>query len=466
MKIALILATAKNDPLIKREPFMPLSLPLLAAAAPMHEYIFINMLDGKNVNFDEKYDLVGISSRATAEKTAFKIADEFKKRNIPVVMGGPQISSNPYQAKEHAVSVVIGEGEELWPILLKDFQNKKLKDFYVSSPKKFNAKKHSVFQINSYLDLKKVPIAKREIYKKHYSYNTVFAARGCSIGCDFCSVPELFGTKLRTRPIADVVSEIKTFKGYYYLLDDNVFGRSGSYDYYLSLYEEILKLKSIKYWTGQGNLEAAGNKEGRQVIKKAAEAGLVYAAIGMESINPKVLKKSGVLKKNGVKNEKDVIAVMKENISFIQEQGIIVTGWFTMGYEEDTIETFYQTLEFCLETNVIPVINALEALSGTRLYDRLLKEKRISNKKAINIIHPYLKDEEVFKALKEINKKGYSFPNIMRRTGFYFSKFKKGKTLGFKDTSGVIHKTMFSFFLEQNIKKGLISYTNAESFFN
>ena len=41
MKIKLILAASEFDPLKKNEPFMPLSLPLLAATAPEHDYIFI-----------------------------------------------------------------------------------------------------------------------------------------------------------------------------------------------------------------------------------------------------------------------------------------------------------------------------------------------------------------------------------------------------------------------------------------
>ena len=44
MRIKLILAASKNDALAGLEPFMPLSLPLLAAAAPKHDYRFIDMM--------------------------------------------------------------------------------------------------------------------------------------------------------------------------------------------------------------------------------------------------------------------------------------------------------------------------------------------------------------------------------------------------------------------------------------
>ncbi len=125
MKITLILAAASKDPLKKTDPFMPLSLPLLAGSAPEHEYTFVDMLAEEMPDYDKAADLVGISSRITAESTAYKIADEYRKRNIPVVLGGAQISSVPHKAKLHADAVVVGEGEPLWPILLQDFSDRK-----------------------------------------------------------------------------------------------------------------------------------------------------------------------------------------------------------------------------------------------------------------------------------------------------------------------------------------------------
>lgn len=464
MKIKLILAASEFDPLKKNEPFMPLSLPLLAATAPEHDYIFINMLSSDKIDYNEPVDLVGISSRITSEKTAYKIADEFRKRNIKVVMGGPQISVMPFAAIKHADSVVVGEGEELWPVLLKDCMNNKLKNFYVSSPNKFEAKYYTVHQNFSYVNLKNIPHAARYLFKKKYAFDTIFAVRGCSNDCDFCSVPSIFGKKPRFRPVDDVVNEINTFKSFfYYLLDDNIFGKSSYYDYYIELYEKLAKLKKIRYWTGQATLEAAASDKGREVIKKAVKAGLIYAAIGLESINPVVQKKSGAINKMGVKN-KDFITAMKENIKFIQNLGIVVTGWFTIGYEEDSVETFYKTLDFCKENNVIPVINALEALPGTKLYNRLLKENKIDNKKRINIKHPGMTDEDIIDTLKDITKKAYSLKSMIKNTLFYSKRFTGNHKSKNKSIYEKIYKTIFSFILQTKLKKGVISYVNDETF--
>lgn len=462
MKIMLILAASKNDPLKKNDPFMPLSLPLIAASSPEHSYQFIDMLAGEKINYKTDAVLIGISSRITAEKTAFAIADQFKKLGKTVILGGAQISSNPFQAKIHCNSVVIGEGEFLWPQLIKDLTNNKLKDFYVCSKENFDFTGYSVFKINDFPDLTNIKLPLRNIYKKKYVFDTVFASRGCPINCEFCSVSTLFGKKIRLRKIDDVVYEISQFKGYYYILDDTVFGRPSVYDYYLELYKKISKLKKFHLWTGQANLDAASTQKGRDVIRQAEKAGFLYAAIGIESINPEVLKKSGIIKKMGVKNEADVIEKIKENIRFIQEQGIIISGWFTVGFDEDTIQTYYDILDFCDEMNIIPIISPLEVLPGTRLYERLSKENRINSTKKINLVHPNINDEEAMKTLKIINKKAFSFSNILKRTIFYSLKFDKNNNNFNKKVFNKIHKTIFAFVLQWKLKKGVVGLANSE----
>lgn len=459
MNITLILAAHKND-VLKNDPFMPLALPIIASIAPEHKYKFIDMLSEQKVNFNEKTDIVGISYRITAEKTAFYIADEFRKRGVKVVLGGAQASVNPFDAKLHADAVVIGEAEPLWRKILDDAIKNDLSDFYVVSPSKFDGKGARVYQIFNYFDLKSYktfPI--RHFYKRKYAFDTVYASRGCPIDCDFCSVPSLFGKKIRMRDVDDVVKEIDTFKNYYYLLDDTVFGRKGYYDYYLELYEKIASLRKKRLWVAQGNLDAASDPKGREVIKKAAKAGLVYVAIGIESINYDVLKKSGVINKLGVDAD-SYIKGLENNIRFIQEQGIIISGWFTIGYEEDTIQTFYDTLDFCIRTKIIPVISLVEAIPGTKLYDRLKKEGKISYEKRINIVHSNFTDEMALNAINNVNKVGFSIKENFKRLNYYFKFFDKDNENIHQKIANKIHKTIFLYVLQSKIKKGVVTFAN------
>ncbi len=452
MRIKLILAADKNDTLRKKNPFKPLSLSLLAGAAPEHKYDLVDMLDKPDVGFDEAVDLVGISIRRSSEEAAFEVADQFKNKGVKVILGGPQVSANPFESFKHANAVVIGEGEELWVKLLDDISNDDLKDFYVSAPKKFEASGHSLYQLKNLPSLENIPKPNRNLLRKKYDFELVFASRGCAINCDFCSVTRLFGSKYRLRPVDDVVGEIADFTGYYYLIDDTVFGRPNTYDYYLELYDKISKLKKINYWTGQANLDAASNEKGREVIMKTVKAGFLYAAIGMESINKEVLQKSGSYSKMGIGKATDIVEKMKENIRFIQQQGILISAWFAIGYEDDNLDTYYTTLQFCLDMNILPVFTPVYALQGTDLYDRLKKEEKLQDisVNVTNVPHHNITNRQVIDALEFVNRKGFSLVTNLKRTWFYFNIFakQKGNTIG-----DVIHKTIFTFITQHRFGK-------------
>lgn len=400
MKILLILAAPPGDPLRDREPFMPLSLPLLAAAAPGHDYRMVDMLrSGARVDDGEPVDLVGISVRMTAEPHAYEIAARFRARGVPVVLGGPQISAVPHRAIAHADAVAVGEGEPLWPLIVEDVERGRLRDFYVATPGPFDARGRSVHQVDDWYDLARLPRPRRDLMTGSYRFDTVFAARGCPIDCDFCGVPGLFGHRTRRRPVVDVVDEIGGLERMYYLIDDTVFGRPGTYDYYLELYHRISKL-GRRPWTGQGHLGAVDSAEGRDVIRAAVESGLLYVAVGMESINAATLRRSGAASKVGPAPAEAPAAHMKEQIRFLQSLGLFVSGWFTIGYEEDTIETYYQTLEFCRETGVLPVISPVNALPGTRLLERLRREGKLDWSYTLtNWPHPRMDKAEIIEAL-------------------------------------------------------------------
>ncbi len=444
MRIKLILAAGKEEAMKGKNPFKPLSLTLLAGAVPEHDYELIDMLRTPEIDYNTEVDLVGISFRRSSEKTAFLVADNFRKKGIPVVLGGPQASANPFGALDHAGAVVIGEGEKLWVQLLDDFENSGLKDFYVSAPKKFMAEGYSIFQLPELPTLKDIPVPKRELFSGKYDFELVFAARGCAINCDFCSVTRLFGSRYRFRLIQDVVEEIAGFKGYYYLIDDTVFGRVNTYNYYLELYGKIAQLKRKNYWIGQANLDAASHEKGREVIQKAVKSGFIYAAIGMESINKKVLQKSGSYSKMGVGKSEDMLQKMKENIRFIQQQGILISAWFAIGYEDDNLKTYYDTLDFCLEMNMLPAFTPVQAMQGTDLYDRLEAEGKLQDpdKNITNVPHHSMTNQQVVEAMEYVQRKGYSLPVILHRTWFYFKILVRKKDQTVHD---VIHKTIFAF---------------------
>src|SRR5215471_545078 len=89
----------------------------------------------KLVDLPDHFDLVAISTFTAQLKEAFEVADYYRQRGIPVVMGGITASSLPQETSAHCTSVVVGEGEPLWPEVLSDFEKGSLKPYYVQSPR-------------------------------------------------------------------------------------------------------------------------------------------------------------------------------------------------------------------------------------------------------------------------------------------------------------------------------------------
>jgi radical SAM superfamily enzyme YgiQ (UPF0313 family) len=417
MRILLILAAPPGDPLRDHEPFMPLSLPLLAASAPDHDYRLVDLLrSGATIEEESPVDLVGISVRMTAEPRAYEIADRFRARGVPVVLGGPQVSAVPHRAIEHADAVAVGEGEPLWPVIVEDAARGRLRDFYVATPGPFDARGRSVYQVDDWFDLGRLPRPRRDLMTGSYRFDTVFAARGCPIDCDFCGVPGMFGHHTRRRPVEDVVAEIDGLERMFYLIDDTVFGRPGTYDYYQELYYRIGQLGRRLLWTGQGHLGAIDSVEGRDVIRAAVRSGLLYVAVGMESINAATLRRSGAASKAGLARDGLHVEHMREQIRFLQDLGLFVSGWFTIGYEDDTIETYYRTLDFCRETGILPVISPVNALPGTRLLERLRREGKLDWSYSLtNWPHPRMQKAEIIEALDWAVESSFALGARVRR---------------------------------------------------
>lgn len=421
MRIKLILAASPEDPLLGREPFMPLSLPLLAASAPGHDYQLIDLLAGEPPrDLESPADLVGISMRATAEAAAYRLAHGFRARGIPVVLGGPQASAVPMRALEHADAVAVGEGEPLWPTMVQDAARGELRRLYVCGHRDLDPRGHTIHRVEELPDLSTLAPARRDLMPGRYRFDTVFATRGCPMGCDFCAVPEMFGRRLRKRPVDQVVAEINQLGSFYYLLDDTVFGRAGSHDYYLELYTALAALPRLRLWTGQINLDALASEKGRRVVKAAARAGLIYAAAGLESVDPDVLRLSGAAAKMGLGPGEPALDATRHRVRALQELGIIVSGWFTIGYPQDSAETYRRTFAFCEEMNILPVVTPLRALAGTPLHRRLARDGGLAPPDAVtNVAHATLGREQVVAELKRGVSRAYSPGAILARTAFY-----------------------------------------------
>ena len=76
----------------------PLALAVLDALTPSnHDVRVVNDIV-EEIDFSERYDLVAITAMTVQAPRAYQIADAFRSRNVPVVIGGMHATALPEEA--------------------------------------------------------------------------------------------------------------------------------------------------------------------------------------------------------------------------------------------------------------------------------------------------------------------------------------------------------------------------------
>ena len=379
----------------------------LAVLTPKEHVVRIIDDTVETIQFDEEYDLVGITIMTTTANRGYEIADEFRRKGKPVVLGGWHASVLPEEAKQHADSVVIGEAEKLWPELLNDFSIGKLKPFYKQTDK---------------VDLGLVPPITNT--RKSIKYGSIpdgiEATRGCSVGCKFCcTTNKPLYREFRKKPIKNIIEEINYLPSKFFAFIDSSLMFDPSFA--KQLFKDMKDFNKKFYMLGNIN----DFEKDEELLKLAADAGLMQINIGLESPDQFAVDSMGK-KTNKVKS-------YASTISKIHDYGIGILGYFMFGFDTDTSKIFNKTLDFANDIKLdITNFMILTPYPGTPIYTQFESEGRIITKdwSKYDLDHVVFKpknmsSEELLTGTKEIAKEYYSSINIIKRilrsikVGFY-----------------------------------------------
>ncbi|ABQ24592.1 B12-binding domain-containing radical SAM protein [Geotalea uraniireducens] len=337
----------------KRRWVMGLTLPYLAGLTP--PWVDVQLLDDRysEIDYDAGYDLVALTTTIATATRAYAIAADFRKRGIPVVMGGFHASLQPEECLEHCDAVVEGEAEYIWPELLEDFRAGRMKRRY---------------KADRFHDLKGLPAPRWDLLdrRKYLApFLPVMTTRGCPFQCSFCEVPVVYGTKYRHRPIGEVIEDMRRIPTRkIQIVDDNI---AGSREYAKELFKAMIPLKVR--WSCLWTINTSRDTE---LLDLAMRAGVAHVNIGVESISQSSL---GTINKRQ-NNVREYVDMLRE----MEKRRIFYSLNFMFGLDEDTPEIFIDTLDFLKQVKAPMVFfNTVTPREGTPMRRQLIKDGRIIN---------------------------------------------------------------------------------------
>jgi radical SAM superfamily enzyme YgiQ (UPF0313 family) len=373
---------------------------MIAALTPKTFKVSLEDENVEELNLAEEVDLVGISSFTTNVERGYEIADIYRNRGTPVVMGGFHVSAMPEEALQHADAVLIGEAEKIWGTLLDDFQAGKMK---------------RVYKAESFHSLEGLPRPRLDLLSPSWGYwrppwlGMVQSSRGCPYQCEFCSTSVFWGHKFRSRPTDEVVEEVRSLGiRFLFFVDDDIAGTPSNTKI---LFEKMIPLK-IR-WASQAGIGIAKDDE---LLSLAQRSGCRYLLVGFESVEERSLE--------AIHKGQNKPSQYKELIRKIHDHGIVVQASMVVGLDYDFKEVFQKIDSFFKEADVdIIRLGILCPFPGTKIRDRFEKEGRITSSDwsnymlaGVNYLPQRMSQQELYDGYTWLLKKNTSYGAILKRT--------------------------------------------------
>ena len=263
---------------------MNVGLAVIAALTPPEFDVKIVDENVDPIDFDEQWDMVGITGFSDQLLRVKKISEEFRKRGVLVVCGGPSVSVSPERWRNYADVLIIGEAERIWPQFVSDY----LKGVHKREYREVERFELIDTPIPDYSSISRETVSQ-------YLCGIVQTGRGCPFNCEFCNAIVYVGRKKRYKPAGKVVQELEQLYelGYRiaYLADDNFSaGREEAKNTLRALREWNKTIKTPMTFATELSIDVAEDSE---FLQLAVEAGLKSVLIGIETPNVESLIETG-----------------------------------------------------------------------------------------------------------------------------------------------------------------------------
>jgi radical SAM superfamily enzyme YgiQ (UPF0313 family) len=331
----------------------PLMLGILAGLTPPDIEVVMHDDRMETIPYDDPTDLVAITVETYTARRSYEISREYRKRGVPVILGGMHPTLLPDEASLNADAIMISDAEMCWSEVLDDAQQGRLKSVYRSHPA-------CPPQFNRLPD--------RTIYngKRYLPLTLIQFGRGCTFGCSYCAVSAYFEQTHCSRPVREVVREIEAQdRKLLFFVDDNLIADIPRAK---ELFRELIPL-GIR-WVSQASLDMTTDRE---LLDLMVKSGCLGHVIGFESLDTRNL-----LKVNKAPNVAWANDSYKEQIGILRDRGLQTWAAFTLGYDHDTVESIEATTEFAIANKFcFAAFNILMPYPHTRFYAELARQNRL-----------------------------------------------------------------------------------------
>jgi radical SAM superfamily enzyme YgiQ (UPF0313 family) len=304
-------------------------------------------------------DYVFISAMIVQRESARQTISLCKEAGLKVVAGGPLFTSEHDQFEE-VDHFVLNEAEHTLPQFLADLG-------------KGCARR--VYETSKFCDIQKTPAPMWELLDlKQYASMSIQFSRGCPFNCDFCNVTVLFGHGVRIKTAKQIISELDSlyclgWRGPVFFVDDNFIGNKK----YLksNLLPALIQWRRDKRGMPFNTQTTVNLADDDVLMKMMVEAGFDKVFVGIETLEQESLAECNK-KQNRNRN-------LYQGVRLIQRAGLEVQGGFIVGFDSDTPCIFQRQIDFIQRSGIVTaMVGLLQALVGTRLYDRLKEENRLT----------------------------------------------------------------------------------------
>jgi radical SAM superfamily enzyme YgiQ (UPF0313 family) len=305
------------------------------------------------IPYDAPFDLAAVSVQIFTARRSYEIAAAFRKRGVPVALGGVHVTLAPDEAAEHADTVVLGDAEWTWPALISDLRNGTLRPRYAcrsAGPPQNGA------------------LPRRDLFrgKRYLPVTLLQFSRGCANGCDFCASSVYFQRRHYVREVSGVIREIQAQnRRLLFFVDDNIVADKAAAK---ELFRALIPLKAR--WVSQASMDMLDDSE---LMDLMVRSGCLGHVVGFESIGA-----DGVAAMNKNTNARFVTDGYAYAVRELRRCGLQTWAAFTLGHDTDTLESIRETCRFALRNKfTFAAYNILNPYPGTRLYARLEREGRL-----------------------------------------------------------------------------------------